>query len=182
MRRNLFFIVYGASGSGKSTILKFVKDIQNVSVHRKDTTRSYRKYEIEDECADINYVKSFNEDEYIFIHYLWGNRYGIRKDLISKAQKNKELHFIVIGDVKILKKFKSIYPNTVTIYVHCDPSEISRRFLERDSHEWERRKKGINKQIIDFINNNTLFDHIIINSWDIQHTKKQALSILKLYE
>ena len=84
--------------------------------------------------------------------------------------------------MKIVKKFISKYPNCVKIYVHYDPSEIPKRFKERDTLEFQQRKNKINKQYLDFINNNTLFDHTIVNFWDVKHAKKQILNILKLYK
>ncbi len=182
MTKNLFFIVYGASGSGKSTILNLIKDIKNVSIHKKDTTRSLRKNEEKNGTLDIRFINKFNKNEYSLIYKQWGNYYGIRKDLICKAIDNKEFHFIIIGDMKVLKKFISKYPNCIKIYIHYDPSEIPKRFKERDTLEFKQRKNKINKQYLDFIKNNTLFDHVIVNFWDIEHSKKQILNILKLYE
>lgn len=182
MRKNKFFIIYGASGSGKSTILNFVKNIKNVSIHKKDTSRSLRKNETKNDSLDIRFVKQLNKKEYELIYSQWGNHYGIRRDLISKAIKNNEFHFIIIGDIKIVKKFISKHKNSVVIYVHYDPSEIPNRFKNRDPLEFKQRKNKIEKQYLDFIKNNTLFNHVIVNFWDIKHSKKQILNILKLYK
>jgi len=182
MNKNLFFIIYGASGSGKSTILTLIKNIKNVSIHQKDTTRPPRKKENINKILELRFKNDLNENDYLLIYKQYGYFYGVRKDLISKAIENKEFHFIIINDIEAIKKFKSKYPNTVIIYIHYDPSEIPNRFKERDTLEFTQREKRIQEQYLDYVNNNTLFDHVVLNLWDIEYSKKQILSILKSYE
>ncbi len=178
----MIFAVYGASGSGKSAILNMISDLSSrISIHRKDTNRKPRPKEKGKTLKELRFVSSFNPDEYVIIYEQFGNKYGIRKDLLSKAFENHKLHFIIIGSMDILKKMKSMYPYMITIYVHYSPEEIPKSFLERDSWEYEKRKQKIKKQYEDFLKHNTFFDHIILNFWDLETSKQQIKNIIQLY-
>ncbi len=179
---HMIFVVYGASGSGKSAILNMISDLSDrVSIHRKDTDRKQRPTEKGKSLKELRFVSSLKQEDYALIYEQFGNKYGIRKDILSKAFENHELHFIIIGNVESIKKMKALYPYMKTIYVHYSPEEIPKRFLERDPLEYEKRKLKIEKQYDDFLKHNTFFDHIIINFWDLETSKRQIRNIMRLY-
>jgi guanylate kinase len=180
--KNLFFVLYGASGSGKSTILDLVKSNKGCSIHQKDTTRPSRENESSIETPELRFQKKLVPANYAFIYKQYGYFYGVRSDLLEKATKNHELHFIIINDIKAIKQFKNKFPQSVVLYVHCDPIKIPERIMKRDGLVLETRKKRMKQQYLDFIKNNTLFDFTIINLWDIESIKKQIFNIIDLYK
>lgn len=182
--KNLFFVLYGASGAGKSTILNFFKNRKDCSIHQKDTTRPPRHNENKHGVLELRFQKKLIPADYAIVYKQYGYFYGIRKDLLEKAIKNNEFHFIIINDVKAIKKFKNKFPQSITFYIHSDPTKIPERIIRRDgiSLEQQKRKGRIERQYLDFIRNNILFDHIVVNFWNIQNAKKQIFNIFDLYK
>src|SRR3989338_7725129 len=119
--KNLFFVLYGASGSGKSTLLHLVKGNKGCSIHQKDTTRPPRQNENSSGILELRFQKKLIPANYALIYKQYGYFYGVRKDLLEKATKNNEFHFIIINDVKAIKKFKDKFPQSIIFYIHCDP-------------------------------------------------------------
>lgn len=174
------FILYGASGSGKSTLLHFLKK-KGFSIHTKDTTRPPRKTESGKETLELRFLDKLHRENYAVIYKQYGYLYGVRKDLLKKAGNSKKPHFIIVNDIAAIKRFKSLHPKTTLIYVHADPENIPERFKARDKLELKQRIKRIRGQYLDFIKNNTIFNHIVVNFWEIKYAEKQILSIIKLY-
>ncbi len=181
--KNLFFVLYGASGSGKSTLLRFIKNRKGCSIHQKDTTRPPRKNENSTGVLELRFQKKLTPANYNLIYKQYGYFYGVRKDLIDKAIKNKEFHFIIINDIDAIKKFKNRFPQSIIFYIHCDPIKIPERIMKRDGLALERRRRiRIEQQYLEFVKHNTLFNHVVVNFWDIQHAKKQIFNIIDLYK
>lgn len=76
---------------------------------------------------------------------------------------------------------KQLYPYAITMYIHYSPDEIPRRFLERDTLEFEKRKERINYQYQEYVNHNTFFDHVILNFWELDNAKSQLKNIINTY-
>ena len=179
--KNLFFVLYGASGSGKSTLLHMIKDRVGCSIHQKDTNRPPRRNEDRNGVLELRFQKKLVPKNYALTYKQYGYFYGIRKDLLKKAVRNKEQHFIIINDVQAIKKFKNTYPQSIIIYIHCDPAHVPERIMKRDGIIPKKRQKRIEQQYLDFIKNNTLFNHVVVNFWDIKHAKKQIFNFMDLY-
>ena len=182
-RSHHLFFVYGASGSGKSTILNMAEGISShITIHRKDSTRPSRPKENETGgINDIHCVEKMNPSDYILQYEQWGHTYGIRKDQLTSSFENLELHFIIIGNIKTLREMKQLYPYAVSLYIHYDPEDIPKSFLERDTLEYRERKKKIKTQYSDYVKNNTLFDHVIVNFWDLKNARAQLKNIIQRY-
>lgn len=180
--KNLIFILYGASGAGKSSILNFIKKIKGCSIYQKDTTRPNRKKENKKGVLELRFIKKLIPEKYALIYKQYGYEYGVRKDLLEKSIKNNDFHFIIINDVKAIKQFKKKFTNTVNIYIHCDPNIIPERIKARDGLMDEKRRRRIRFQYLDFIKNNLLFDHTVVNLWEIKHAEEQILSIINSYK
>lgn len=175
------FVLYGASGSGKSSLLNFAKELDGISIHQKDTTRPKRSTE-KDCMSDLRFVQKIIRHRYLVTYKKYGYRYGIRKDLIEKAIERSELHFIILTDISAIKKLKHEYPGTVIIYLHADPDKIPLQFKLRNDNGFKKRKEGIRKQYADFIRNNILFNHVIVNFGNIENAQEQLFNIIRIYK
>lgn len=179
---HLKFAIFGASGSGKSTILRLLQKISpNVSIHRKDSTRPPRKTEPKEGTIELRFVKILNNEEYDIIYPLYGHLYGVRKNLLMKAFDKKEIHFIVINNISAIQQFKYMYPDAKAIYIHTDPEKIPENYQKREGIELVERKRRILQQYHEFLENNTLFDHVVLNFWDLENSTKQLKNIIHYY-
>lgn len=182
-KKHIIMVFYGVSGAGKSALLEMIKGVfSHVTLHRKDSTRPPRKDEPADGVPELHLIKKMgSKKDYLFIYKQYGYWYGIKKDQLNKAFANHEIHLIIIGNMRALKKFKSFYPHAITVYVHSDPENIPKRLLLRDTLQYEQRKERIVSLYKDFLRNSTFFDFIILNFWDKRNALKQARDIITKY-
>ena len=182
-KKHLIMVFYGVSGSGKSLLLKMMKDIfPNVTLHRKDSTRPRRQGEPAHGTPELRLVKKLGPaSDYLLTYQAYGAWFGVRKDQLNKSFDKSEIHLIIIANIKAIKEFKAFYPHAITVYVHSDPQNIPERLIKRDTLEYEKRKKRSVALYKGFLNNNTLFDFIVLNFWDKRNAAQQAENIIKKY-
>jgi guanylate kinase len=176
------FIVFGTSGAGKSTLMEILKKINpNITVHQKDTTRKPRKTESSDGALDLRFVEDFKSEDYDVVYHKYGNYYGIRREVLLKAFENKEIHFIIVRDIHAIQQFKYMYPDAKAIFIHTDPKDIPERLQIRESLDSDERIKRVKEEFNEFVEHNTLFDHVVVNFWDLKDAQKQLQNILNMY-
>ncbi len=187
---NLIFAIYGVSGAGKSTFLGILREIDsNISIHIKDSTRIADKTELNDnKIPDLNFIDNENFEEkhkdgiYEVVYLKYGNRYGVVREQINEAFCDKKIHCIIVRDIMALKTLKLSFASIKTIYFHVDPNNIPERLSARDRYDKEERAKRINGEFREFIENSTLFDHIIVNFWEISNAVRQFQNIISYYK
>lgn len=181
------FAVYGSSGSGKSKLMEIVTGLApNVTIHRKDTTRTPRAGE-DEQTLDLRFVeeKEFSErqkeGEYDIAYYKYGGMYGVRRDQIVEAFQEKQVHYVIIRDINALKDFKMMYSDAKALYIHANPENIPRNLKARDGVKAEERMKRTVQEYYEYLDNSTAFDHVILNFWDIDNAIKQIRNIQNFY-
>ena len=182
-KKHILMVFYGVSGTGKSTLVQMLQQVfSHVTLHRKDSTRPPRKGEPIDGTPELRLVKKFDpKKEYLLFYKQFGHTYGLKKDQLTQAFANHEIHLLIIPNIQAIKKFKTLYPHAITVYVHSDPKTIPTRLRQRDSLEYKQRKDRIEQQYNEFLKNSTFFDFIVLNFWDKKNSLKQAKEILKKY-
>lgn len=182
------FAVAGVSGAGKSSLLKLLQQIEpSVTLHVKDTTRTRRPTETEDNFKDLSFLaqqefdRNNNEGAYDVVYQHSGNLYGVRRDQILRAVQQKEVHFVIIRDIPSIGKFKFMYRDARAIYIHADPRDIPAHLQEREGIDREERIKRMERSYQEFIENSTLFDHIVLNFWGQENAVRQLRNIINYY-
>ncbi len=168
----MIYIIYGASGTGKTTLLNCVYNMYGqYSIHRKGTTRPKRQYddiEIESFPEGLPKGRFGNGKGYVYTNY--GFEYGIEKAQIDIALTKEVPHFIICNDIEKIREIKRDYPNLVrVIYFHFDAPresilEIQKRRNISDD-EIELRLSKIDFLTEQFAHNMDLFDTSLLNHY-----------------
>jgi len=115
--KNLIFVLSAPSGTGKTTIVKKLKDkLQKTEIVTTYTTRKPRK----EERNGIDYFfvskeefeKMIKDNKFVEWSIVYGNYYGTPKDEIERILKNKKNVLLVIdtqGGLKIKKRYPKAY-------------------------------------------------------------------------
>ncbi len=173
------FAVFGTSGAGKSTLLKIIQKIYpEATIHKKYTDRKRRRKEKLANYVDLKFVKVIDTSKCILTYFKYKHYYGIRKDLLEKAHRDKEMHFIIIRDISAIRRMKSMHPEIKTIYVHTDPGAVTKHLQLREGISAKERIERIKGEYLEFVQNNTLFDYVVVNFWDLDNALIQLQSII----
>ncbi len=168
----MIYIIFAASGAGKTTLMKCVyEELGKQSVHKKGTTRQIRKYDdIEFEFFNNGLPEDRYGGEKGYTYSQYGYEYGIEKKQIDNAEKAGIPHFIVCNDIQTIKKIKADYPFRVrVVYLKIDASNDTIRAIQRarniSEEEIELRLSKIEYINTMFSEHSYLFDSVIINKY-----------------
>lgn len=143
--KNSPIIVTGPSGSGKSSLIKYIED-KNTEFYEATgmTTRNKRENEID----RINFVTKKEFEEYIknnlLIEYILynGNYYGMPKSEFKKLEDKKVIFNVGYNSAKVIKSF---YEKSKMIYLMPqNKEELIKRLGDRGL---ERYRLGIEETI-----------------------------------
>jgi guanylate kinase len=166
-QEGLLVVVSGPSGTGKGTVLKFLKqENANVRYSVSATTRKPREGEAEGVSYFFKTVEEFktmiNQDELVEWDEYCGNYYGTPKKYIEDSIKqgfDVILEITVEGAMHIQEK----YPDSVSIFI-LPPSfqELQRRIIGRGTEKPAVIEKRMEKAKWEmrFVQS---YDYIVIN-------------------
>jgi guanylate kinase len=166
-QEGLLVVVSGPSGTGKGTVLKFLKqENANVRYSVSATTRKPREGEVEGVSYFFKTVEEFktmiNQDELVEWDEYCGNYYGTPKKYIEDSIKqgfDVILEITVEGAMHIQEK----YPDSVSIFI-LPPSfqELQRRIIGRGTEKPAVIEKRMEKAKWEmrFVQS---YDYIVIN-------------------
>jgi guanylate kinase len=186
--KNIIFAIYGVSGGGKSTFIEILSKVNSsITIHKKDTTREPDDKEIAVINSELNFldIQKFDSKrergEYEVVYLKHGNYYGVLSNQLTESFEKKKIHCIIVRDIIALKELKNNFLNLKTIYFHVDPSIVPERLAERDRYDTETRREKIKEEFKEYVENNTLFDHTIVNFWEISNAVRQLQNIINHY-
>lgn len=172
----MLYIIVGNSGSGKSTLAKDLKD-RGYNRIITYTTRPKRPGEIHGVdyffIDGEEFLKRYNNDEFIGPTKYAGNFYGTLKSDLEKAEKSKN-PMIIIVDQNGLEKIKKLIPKAKCIYLDLDDSTREKRLEIRNENE-ETIKKRM-KEVFDF---SSMCDYKISADKSEDYTLNEVLKIIK---
>jgi guanylate kinase len=179
--QGVLFIITGASGTGKTTLVKeALKTIPDLRFSVSATTRVIRSGEVDG--VDYFFLNkdnflSFKEDNaFIESAQVYGNYYGTLKKPVLESLKQGDSILLEI-DRRGAEQVKSKMPNAVSIFV-LPPSigslEIRLRNRATDSEEIIQRRLADARDQLDSCHQ---FDYLLIND-DLESAIEQFQAIL----
>ncbi|MBC8461930.1 MAG: hypothetical protein H8D67_28505 [Deltaproteobacteria bacterium] len=169
--KNLF-LIDGASGTGKTDLLRYLNEfaIEAKTLH-KFTTRERRKYEIPNgPLLDLELISEEDFDK-LSLEYQYkygGKRYGFSKAALEEALRSSRNVFVIVRNAKTVRKIIKQYSfiNVVPVYIYTDHERVVGRLREEGylDDEIEFRLKRLGFAFDDYLKHPELFKEIIINN------------------
>lgn len=132
--KNLF-VVDGASGTGKSDLLRWVSENNafDVGYIRKGTTREKRDYE-RNEAAfllDLNFVSAeeFERCGFTYAYAYGGNRYGFSVADINGLALRLDNVFVIVRNLSVIRRLREdfAFMDVVSVFIYTDRDALERR-------------------------------------------------------
>lgn len=181
---HLLIGLYGVSGTGKSRVMDVLAMANSaITVHVKDTTRVQR----EDAERDLRFLseEEFRENtangEYDVVYHKYGHFYGVRRDILIRAFERREVHCVIVRDITALQALKRRY-RMRALYFHVDPETAVDRVRRRHADDEAERLRRVREEYKEYIDHNTIFDHVIVNFWDVQNAVQQVQRLIDLWD
>jgi guanylate kinase len=130
------FVVTGPSGAGKGTLIKgLLERVHGLEVAVSATTRAQRPGEVDGReywfLRDEEFTRRVDVGEFLeWVPYVSGRRYGtLRSEITRIAEQGKicVLELELDGALRVQDEV----PESVTIFIAADVSELERRLRER---------------------------------------------------
>lgn len=171
--KNLF-LVDGASGTGKSDLVKLIleRSTEQFAYVTKATTRSRRDYE--DSSKFLLDLEFISEEEFEARHleyrYKYGDKwYGFsRKDLNAKLLTCDNV-FVIVRNLEVIRRIMRDYSfiDVIPILIHTEQGQLKTRL----------KKEGLNDADIKF---RLLRSHDVLNDY-IQHPDVYRETVLNIF-
>ena len=174
------FIISGASGVGKSTVLKELLQRRDMYFSVSATTRAPREGEVDGvhyHFVDVDAFRKMIEEDALLEHAEYvGNYYGTPKRYVDEAMEQGRdviLDIEVQGAIQVCAK----RPETVRIFM-APPSweELERRLTQRGTDAPEKIQKRLQRAKIE-METAADYDYFVIND-DVAHAVAELDAIL----
>jgi guanylate kinase len=190
------YIISGSAGSGKTELLSLIKNQTTFKavVAPKYSTRDERKGKFD----DIRHVDRINDEDYTFVYPMNNYTYGIKAEEIADLLGQGCNVFIILSDLRIVEEVKHFFGSiAVSLYIYRNLStyqlkkileerEIARGIKQDDTVPFARQKQTrLNRLYLmqrQYVDNITLFDHVILNTSKPQYLLQQVTKLAEGYE
>jgi Guanylate kinase len=157
--QNKLFLVSGASGSGKTTIMRSVMDNELISF----TTRQKRQGETEGKdyifISKEEFDDLYNNNGLIEWTEYSGNYYGLTREELETKLSQGDCFFIC--DVHGMKQMKRMYDNCISIFIYSEKQDIENRMRLRGDSEENILKRMSTYE--DEVFNLVYYDEVVVN-------------------
>lgn len=181
-RKGLLMVISGPSGTGKGTVLKFIKIAnENIRYSVSATTRRPREGEIDGVNYFFKSVEEFksmieNDEMVEWVQYC-DNYYGTPIKYVNECI-NKGFDVILEIEVEGALNIKDKYPDCVAVYI-LPPSfeELAKRIEGRGTEKPETIEKrlGQSKRELTYVHK---YDYIVVND-KVEEAVRNINSILE---
>jgi guanylate kinase len=173
--KNLF-LIDGASGTGKSDLMRWVADYNagNVTILRKGTTREERDYEKNDPTLllDLDHLTAdeFKSRNYEYTYRYGGASYGISAKDLTRAVTTADDVFLIVRNTNVIKQIAVDYQvlNVVPVFLYTDSDKLVSR-LRREGLSGDMLKFRMARSKIamkDYFRHPEVYREVIINNSD----------------
>lgn len=171
-------VIEGSNGTGKSTIIKEIKKIYNIT-DKKSVPDWFRKYidfarscpfEIQKEIYkighDANYFECNKNEDYIFDRYYYSTIIRINYGLGLSPEET-------VTEILSLKNIPDII-----FLLQANLDLIKKRLIERDNFVFDINFYNYENEVFRYLSNKCDIMHVIDNSNDIDLTVNKISSII----
>lgn len=140
------FLITGASGAGKSTILKALLEDTELPLERfvTTTTRDMRPGEVDGRdywfVSRNDFERDREKGDFFESAEVYGNLYGSHKSEYARM-KERDLNKIMVIDIQGAKTLKRAVPEAVTIFIDASAKELENRLRERGAEAEEMKTR-----------------------------------------
>ena len=179
--QNPCVVLTGPSGSGKSSILRFLEKSMGAQVAPKYTTRPSRGTE-EDE-RDFIFC---NEDQFpkdgVMRFPSYGHLFGIELEQIGESLRRGELHAIIVGDYAAVRQMSALYGDQLlVILVFCSSTVLKERiFRDVKSHRVSRWVL-VQEELSGIYDNLDCVTNVVNNSGSFEHSCERVYDIVSRF-
>ena len=174
-------IIAGGSFTGKDDLVNAMIQIepQKVALYQKGTTRRKNKND-KDELLHLTELTNHYDVQY----EKNGFNYGICTNDIWSILSKQKIVLLVLSDITAIKAVKEEFQNICSvIYLHAniDNEELDIARKSMSKKEFNKRIKSIDELLDSYISDVNLFNHVLLNTSEIEDLYDQALNILDYY-
>ena len=181
---NNFIIISAPSGSGKTTICKYLQKLDSsINFSVSCTTRQKRANEIEGKdyffITNEEFEKKINDAKFIEWEQIHGNfYYGTLKSTLEKAI-NEDKRILLELDVKGATSVKKLYPNkSLSIFIEPPSIKVLKLRLEKRGTDNDQRIIKRLERLESELSYKSNFDYHVIND-DLDQAVNEIMSIIK---
>ena len=181
---NNFIIISAPSGSGKTTICKYLQKLDSsINFSVSCTTRQKRANEVEGKdyffITNEEFEKKINDAKFIEWEQIHGNfYYGTLKSTLEKAI-NEDKRILLELDVKGATSVKKLYPNkSLSIFIEPPSIEVLKLRLEKRGTDNDERIIKRLERLESELSYKSNFDYHVIND-DLDQAVNEIMSIIK---
>ena len=181
---NNFIIISAPSGSGKTTICKYLQKLDSsINFSISCTTRQKRENEVEGEdyffISNEEFEKKINDNKFIEWEQIHGNfYYGTLKSTLEKTI-NEDKRILLELDVKGATSVKKLYPNkSLSIFIEPPSLEVLKLRLEKRGTDNDERIIKRLERLESELSYKSNFDYHVIND-DLDQAVNEIMSIIK---
>jgi len=181
---NNFIIISAPSGSGKTTICKYLQKLDSsINFSVSCTTRQKRANEVEGKdyffITNEEFEKKINDAKFIEWEQIHGNfYYGTLKSTLEKAI-NEDKRILLELDVKGATSVKKLYPNkSLSIFIEPPSVEVLKLRLEKRGTDNDERIIKRLERLESELSYKSNFDYHVIND-DLDQAVNEIMNIIK---
>ena len=181
---NNFIIISAPSGSGKTTICKYLQKLDStINFSVSCTTRQKRANEVEGKdyffITNEEFEKKINDAKFIEWEQIHGNfYYGTLKSTLEKVI-NEDKRILLELDVKGAMSVKKLYPNkSLSIFIEPPSVEVLKLRLEKRGTDNDERIIKRLERLESELSYKSNFDYHVIND-DLDQAVNEIMSIIK---
>jgi guanylate kinase len=162
------FAVSAPSGAGKTTIVKSILNgIPQLAFSISATTRKKRENEIEGVdyhfISEADFLRKIEENQFLEWEKFYDYYYGTPKGFIEEKITNG-IHVLLEVDVNGALRIKSIYPESILIYIYPPSFEVLvERLKNRKTEDENDLKKRVERAKME-LSQKDKFDYLVVNN------------------